>query len=138
MHYLLWAVLALVAYSLVPPLSKLAADDIPIMVVALGANAMITVVNLAVVLYLEDGVTASLSSPDLAYVAGAGVFLTVGVLSYFHALSVGPVSVVTPIFGLFLVGSSVVGMAALGEAVTTRKLAGLGFAALAVYLTSTT
>jgi transporter family protein len=47
------------------------------------------------------------------------------------------VSVVTPIFGLFLVGSAVVGMVALDEPVTARKLAGLGFAGLAVYLTST-
>ncbi len=137
MHYLLWAILALVAYSLVPPLSKLAAEQLPIMLVALVANATITAVNLAVVLYLDEGTLGSLSSTHGLYAIAAGVFLTVGVLSYFHSLSVGPVSVVTPIFGLFLVGSSVVGMVALEEPATARKLAGLGCAALAVYLTST-
>jgi transporter family protein len=137
MHYIAWAVLALAAYSLVPPLSKLASEEVPIMVVALVSNALITVVNLGVVLYLEDGSLPSLTFPYAAYALAAGVFLTVGVLSYFYALSVGPVSVVTPIFGLFLVGSSVVGMVALDEPVTARKLAGLGFAGLAVYLTST-
>lgn len=137
MHYILWAVLALVAYSLVPPLSKLAAEELPIMVVALVANALITATNLAVVLYLHDGTVPSLSSTHGMYAAGAGVFLTVGVLSYFYSLSIGPVSVVTPIFGLFLVGSSVVGIVALAEPATARKLAGLGCAALAVYLTST-
>jgi transporter family protein len=137
MHYLLWAVIALAAYSMVPPLSKLASERIPIMVVALVANALITVVNLGVVLYLEDGSIPSLTSTHAVYALAAGVFLTVGVLSYFYALSIGPVSVVTPIFGLFLVGSAVVGMVALDEPVTARKLAGLGFAGLAVYLTAT-
>jgi len=137
MHYVLWAILALVAYSLVPPLSKLAADELPIMFVALVANATITATNLAVVLYFEDSALASLSSTHGAYAIGAGVFLTIGVLSYFHSLSTGPVSVVTPIFGLFLVGSAVVGMVALDEPATARKLAGLACATLAVYLTST-
>jgi transporter family protein len=137
MNYLVWAVIALGAYSLVPPLSKVASEQLPIMVVALVANALITVVNLGVVLYLEDSPLSSVTATHAAYALGAGVFLTVGVLSYFYALSIGPVSVVTPIFGLFLVGSAVVGMVALGEPVTARKLAGLGCAGLAVYLTST-
>lgn len=138
MGYILWAILALVAYSFVPPLSKVAADEIPIMVVALVTNTVITIVNLAVVLYLDDGTLSSLTSSYGVYALGAGVFLTVGVLSYFHALSIGDVSVVTPIFGLFLVGSSVIGMIALGEPLTVRKLGGLACAGLAIYLTSTT
>jgi len=137
MHYIGWAILALLAYSFVPPLSKVAADELPIMVVALVTNTMITVVNLGVVLYLDDWSLASLTSAHGLYALGAGVFLTVGVLSYFHALSIGEVSVVTPIFGLFLVGSAVIGMIALDEPVTVRKLGGLVFAGLAIYLTST-
>jgi len=134
-NYIVFAVIALVTDSFVAPLSKLAAQDIPIMIVALGSNVVITVVNLAVVLYLDEGIASSLSSPGVVYVIGTGVFLTVGVLTYFHALSTGPVSVVAPIFGMFLVGSAVIGMVALGETVTIRKVAGLGLAALAVYLT---
>lgn len=137
MNYLVWAVIALVAYSLVPPLSKAASDQIPIMSVALVANATITLVNLGVVLYLDDSLVPSLTTIHGLYALGAGIFLTIGVLSYFHSLSVGPVSVVTPVFGLFLVGSAAIGMALLGEAVTGRKLVGLGCAALAVYLTTT-
>jgi transporter family protein len=137
-NYIVFAVIALVTYSFVAPLSKLASQDIPIMVVALGSNVVITAANLAVVLYLDEGLVSSLSSPKVVYVIGAGVFLTVGVLTYFYALSIGPVSVVAPIFGMFLVGSAVIGMVALGEAVTVRKIAGLGLAALAVYLTAGT
>lgn len=136
MNYLVFAIIALVTYSFVAPLSKIAAQDIPIMVVALGTNVVITVANLAVVLYLDEGLASSLSSPNVVYVIGAGVFLTVGVLTYFYALSIGPVSVVAPIYGMFLVGSALIGMVALGEAVTIRKVAGLAFAALAVYLTA--
>jgi transporter family protein len=137
MNYLIWALIALGAYSLVPPLSKLASNQIPIMTVALIANITITVVNLAIVVYLDERILSSVTSMHGLYALGAGAFLTIGVLSYFHALSIGPVSVVTPIFGLFLVGSAIIGMSFLGEAVTPRKLVGLGFAAIAVYLTST-
>lgn len=90
-----------------------------------------------IVLYLDDEILSSVTSTQGLYALVAGLFLTIGVLSSFQSLSVGPVSVVTPIFGLFLVGSAVIGMVALGEAVTPRKLIGLGFAAVAVYLTST-
>jgi transporter family protein len=137
MRYLTWTVIALVAYSLVPPLSKVAAEDVPIMVVALGANVMVVVANAAVVLYFDKPDFSMLVSPNLVYIVAAGVFLTIGVLGYFYALSIGPVSVVVPLFGMFLVGSSLIGMAFLGEAVTLRKLAGLGFAGLAIYLTTT-
>lgn len=138
MSYIAWAILALVAYSLVPPSIKLATEEYPIMVVSLLANVILTVVNLIVVVYLFDGGLPSLTAPKIVYVIGAGLFLSVGVLAYFYSLSIGPVSVVTPIFGMFLVGSTVIGMALLGEAVTARKLAGLVFAAIAVYLTSAT
>jgi len=137
MSYILWAILALVAYSFVPPLSKVAADELPIMFVALVTNTIITVFNLGVVLYLDDGALSSLTSTHGMYALGAGLFLTVGILSYFYALSIGDVSVVTPIFGLFLVGSALIGVVALGEPLSPRKLAGLAFAGLAIYLTST-
>jgi transporter family protein len=134
MNYLLFAVIALLSYSLVPPLSKLASEDMPIMVVAFVANAMIAIANLGVILYMEDNLMATVSSSGIVYAVGAGVFLSVGILSYFYSLSTGPVSVVTPIFGMFLVASSLVGILALGEAATARKLAGLALAGIAVYL----
>jgi transporter family protein len=134
MNYLLFAVIALLSYSLVPPLSKLASEDMPIMVVAFIANAMIAIANLGVILYMEDNLMATVSSSGMVYAVGAGVFLSVGILSYFYSLSTGPVSIVTPIFGMFLVASSLVGIVALGEAATARKLAGLALAGIAVYL----
>jgi transporter family protein len=46
------------------------------------------------------------------------------------------VSVVVPIFGLFLVASSVVGIVFLDETLTARKALGIVLAVVAVFLTS--
>jgi len=79
-------------------------------------------------------VTPHLDSPKLWYTLAAGLFLGVGILAYYRALSLGPVSVVTPVFGMFLVTSSIIGIAVLGESLTTRKLLGIALAVVAVYL----
>ena len=106
MRYLPWAFLALVALGLV-------------------------VYNGQPVLkYIDPG------HPKVGYVYLLGVALAVGIIAYYRALALGPVSVVVPVFGLFIVTSSVAGIVALDEALTARKVAGIGFAMLAVYLTS--
>ncbi|WP_411714227.1 hypothetical protein [Natronomonas sp.] len=46
-------------------------------------------------------------------------------ISYYRALAGAPVSVVVPIFGLFLVASSVVGVVFLDEALTVWKATGI-------------
>ena len=46
------------------------------------------------------------------------------------------VSVVTPIFAMFLVFSSAIGVLVLGKEFTTRKVPGICFAMLAVYFIS--
>jgi len=66
----------------------------------------------------------------------AGACLAVGILAYYRALSLGPVSVVAPVFGLFLVVSSLVGIAVLNESLTLRKVLGIALAAVAVWLTA--
>ena len=57
-----------------------------------------------------------------------------GIITYYRALSLGAVSVVVPIFGLFIVVSSVVGFVFLDEPLTLRKVAGIVLAGVAVYL----
>jgi transporter family protein len=61
----------------------------------------------------------------------------VGILSYYRALASGPVSVVTPIFGMFLVGTSILGVVFLDETLSTQKITGIGLAVVAVYLVAT-
>lgn len=137
MNYLPWAVLALLAYSFVAPLMRLATSGgnaIPSDVGALVANTVLVVATLGVIALTDESVTRYASDPKMVYVLGAGVCLAVGILSYYRALSMGPVSVVAPVFAMFFVASSLVGVVALDEPMTARKLVGVGLAAVAVVL----
>jgi len=136
MRYLLWAILALIAYTLVPPLVKLATTSIPSDVVLVISNGILVVVAIGIILVSDVSVTPYLSDSRVVYAYGAGIALTVGIVSYYRALAAGPVSVVVPIFGMFIATSSIIGIAFLDEPLTTRKVAGIAMAVLAVYLTS--
>lgn len=136
MNYLPWAVVALAAYTLVPLLMRVAttgSDAIPSDVATIISNTILIVAALAVVVGTNQRVAPHLGSSKLPYAVAAGVFLAIGILAYYRALALGPVSVVTPVFGLFLVTSSILGIVILGESVTARKLLGIGFAVLAIY-----
>lgn len=138
-NYLPWAVLSLVAYSAVPPLVSAATNGegaVPTTVAVLVSNGILVVVALGLLLWSGDSVAANLDHPKFPLVVVAGVFLTVGILAYYRALALGPVSVVTPVFATFLVGSAVVGVVFLDETVTARKALAAVFALVAVYLAS--
>ncbi|XGI84120.1 EamA family transporter [Halorutilales archaeon Cl-col2-1] len=136
MNYVAWAVVALGSYTMVPILMKAATEEIPSDVAAMISNSILVVITAGVVVFEGRSVRPYLTQPRSVYVYAAGVFLAVGILSYYRALSMGEISVVVPIFGMFIVTSSVVGMVFLGESVTTRKIVGISLAVVAVYLTS--
>lgn len=136
MGYLLWALLALAAYTMVAPLVSVAMNDIPSEVVVLLANSILVVAAAASLFVSEYQLVNWLGHPKAPYAYAAGVFLAVGIISYYRALSLGPVSVVVPIYGMFIVTSSTVGIVFLDESLTARKVLGLVFAILAVYLTT--
>jgi len=136
MRYLVWAILALIGYTLVPPLVKLATAEIPSDVVLLIANGMLVVVTVSILLISDVSVGQYLTHPRAVYAYGAGIALTVGIVAYYRALAAGPVSVVVPIFGMFIATSSIVGIAVLDEPLTARKAAGIVLAVTAVYLTA--
>ncbi|MFC7019669.1 MULTISPECIES: EamA family transporter [Haloarcula] len=137
--YLHYALLAMGAYALVSPLMRVATtgpDAIPSNVAVVISNTLLIVMALGVLWYTDQGIVTYLSSRKLAYVLAAGVFLGIGIISLYQSLSLGPVSVVTPIFAMFLVFSSAIGVLVLGEEFTTRKVLGVFFAMLAVYFIS--
>lgn len=137
MNYIVWSVIALAAYSLVAPLMRLATAGegaIPSPVAAFVSNTVLVIVTLAVIAVSGDGVVDHVRDPRIWYVLGAGVCLAVGILAYYHALSIGRVSIVAPIFAMFFVASSAVGVVVLDEPVTARKLLGVAFAVVAVVL----
>jgi len=137
--YLPYAILAMAAYTFVSPLMRLATtgpDAVPSDVAVIVSNALLIAIAVSVVWYTDQGFSTHLSSPKLSYVLVAGIFLAVGILALYRALSLGPVSVVTPIFALFLVFSSLIGVVLLGETFSARKALGIGFAVVSVYLVS--
>lgn len=136
MNYIGWSVIALIAYTLVAPLMKIATESIPSDVATVISNTILVIVALVVVAAADHPVAEYVTHPKAPYMYAAGFCLAVGILSYYRALSMGPVSVVTPVFGLFLVTSSIAGVAVLDEPFTARKAAGIGFALLAVYFTT--
>ncbi len=138
-NYLPWAVLSLVAYSAVPPLVSAATNGegaIPTTVAVVVSNGILLVVGVGLMLWTGNSLLATLDHPKFPHVVAAGAFLTVGILAYYRALALGPVSVVTPIFATFLVGSAVVGVVFLDETVTARRALAAAFALAAVYLAS--
>ncbi len=137
MNYLPWAVLALGTYTLVPVLMRIATtgtDAIPSDVAAMISNAILVVFAAGVIVVTNQQVSPHLGSSKMPYAVAAGLFLGIGILAYYRALALGPVSVVTPVFGLFLVTSAVAGIVLLGEELTARKGVGILLALAAVYL----
>jgi len=134
MSYLPYALLGLAAYTFVAPLTKLATRDLSSTTVAFVTNGMLALAALAVVLVSSEELSGALSHPDAKYMLAAGAFLSVGIIAYYRALALGPVSVVVPIFGTFLVTSAAVGVVFLDEPLTARKVAGVALAVVAIYL----
>jgi transporter family protein len=63
-----------------------------------------------------------LEKGTLAWAIAGGIALTVAVSSLFHALSLGPANVVVPIYGMFIIGGSLLGVLFLGEPMTWNKI----------------
>lgn len=136
-QYITLAVVALLAYSIFPVLVNIAVREIPASVIVFIASVLLGSAALGLSLLQDEAVLSYLTDPYAAYVYVAGLFLTVGILSYYRALASGPVSVVTPIFGMFLVGTSVLSVVFLEESLTPQQVAGIGLAVIAVYSVAT-
>ena len=137
MHWLIWVLVSLVFYSLMPPLVKTAMGEIPAYVAVTVTNAILCCLAFAVA--KTQGYTfteyLSLDRPSLIlYVTG--VVLAVSVISYYRALELGPISSVVPIWGMYIALSSLIGFLAMGEKLTPVKGLGLVCALLAIFLLS--
>ena len=136
-RYLPFALLAFIAYSLVAPLLKVAMADLPSTPTVFLSNFVLFVLVGGVLLYRGESPFPYLRHRYMPLMALSGVLLTVGLLTYYRSLALGPVSVVVPIYGLFIVVSAAVGVLALGESVTPRKVAGIAASVVAIALIST-
>lgn len=135
MHYLGWALLALAAYTFFPPLMGATTDRVSAAIATFGSAGMLSVTGLALAMVNDDMVIQSMMEHWI-YIVATGIALTVGAFSFYYALSLGPVSVVAPIFGLFLVTSPIIGGIYLGESLTLQRGIGVGLAILAILVIS--
>ncbi len=137
--YVLWALLGMVAYSVTTLLVKLAVRAgafSSFMVLLIAASIVFAAVVLIVALRGELRPLLSLNRMALLWSLAAGGALTIAVSSLFQALSLGPASVVVPIYGMFIIGGAALGVLVLHEPVTWSKLLGVSAAVIGVVLIS--
>lgn len=135
MGYIGWSLIALAAYGVTTILLKLALRNIPPEAAAAITNTMLVGSAVVYATYRGINIPQQLSQGvSTVYLLLAGVTLSVGIISFYIALSRGPVSVVAPIFGMNLALVSIVGFILLGEPVNTTRVLGVALAAVAIIL----
>jgi transporter family protein len=142
MSYIGWAVLGMAGYSVVTLLVKLATRSGQFSSYLVLAVASLVVVTTAVSIVILRGDARALhprdfASPSAFWAYGTGIALAIAVTALFRALSLGPASIVVPIYGMFIVGGAVLGMLFLAEPANPRKLLGIGLAVVSIFLIAT-
>jgi bacterial/archaeal transporter family protein len=136
--YVLWALLGMAGYSFMTLFVKLAERS------GAASTHMVLAVTTTIVPIFAIAVVAlrgelkpllfELERPPLLWAIAGGIALTIAVNALFHALSLGPANVVVPIYGMFIVGGSLLSVLFLGEPMTWNKIAGLVAAVIGVIL----
>jgi transporter family protein len=105
-------------------------------VVLAVATAIVAIFVLAIVVARDElkVLIAQFSQPGMLRALAAGISLTIAVSSLFHALALGPATVVVPLYGMFIIGGAVLGVLVLHEPVTWQKMVGLVAAVAGVFL----
>lgn len=137
MNYHAWALFSAIAYGFAPPLIRYATsgtDAIPSDIAAAISNGIFVLMAFAVAIIGPTDIGDALTNPKMVPIAISGVIIGVSVLAYYRAIALGPVSVVTPIFAMYIVVTGLLGVAVLDEPLTAQKVLGVGFAVIAIYL----
>ena len=139
MSYIHWALTGMVGYSFVTLFVKLATQDGALSSFTVLAFASVIVATATLIVVWHQGDLVQLSAPDLIksnvlWSYATGIALSISVISMFRALSLGPATAVVPIYGMFVIGGSILGIVFLGETIDIRKATGIFLAALSIYL----
>ena len=138
--YIYWALLGMVGYSLTTLFTKLAerSGEVSSYMVLAVSSIIVPIFVIAIVGFRGElkPLIYDLEKGTLAWAIAGGLALTIAVTSLFHALSLGPANVVVPIYGMFIVGGSLLGVLFLGEPMTWHKIVGLAAAVIGVVLIS--
>ena len=139
MNYITWALIGMVGYSFTTLLVKLSTRSGQLSSFLVLAIACVITFTCAVGITIVRGDLQNLSPKDFLsssalFAYATGIALTVAVMSLFRALSLGPASIVVPIYGMFIVGGAILGIVFLHEPITARKLAGIVLAIISIIL----
>jgi transporter family protein len=134
MNYVGYAVVALVTYGLVAPVVSFAMEDIPSEVAVVITNSILVGMAVTVAVSQGSSITEYVGHDRFPYLILGGILLGIGIMAYYKALELGPVSVVVPVYGMFIALSSIMGFLLFDEVITARKLLGILFGLLAIYL----
>ena len=139
MGYISWALVGMAGYSAVTLFVKLATRSEKFSSFFVLAIATVIVAVTAVLISLSRGDFRNLATSDFfsssaLWSYAAGIALTIAVASLFRALALGPASIVVPIYGMFIIGGSILGIIFLGEPLYLRKVLGIGLAIISIIL----
>jgi bacterial/archaeal transporter family protein len=138
--YIFWALLGMAGYSFTTLFAKLAerSGAVSTYMVLAVSTTIVAIVAVAIVVMRGEFRTLlfDLDRLPLIWAVAGGITLTIAVSSLFHALSLGPANVVVPIYGMFIIGGSLLGVVVLGEPMTWNKIVGLIAAVAGVILIS--
>ena len=134
MNYLFWTVVAMVSYSFVFLFAKLAMERLPGFTVMTVSVVIVAIVAVGATAVTSEWSFGSYTSGPALYAYAAGLALAAAVVGYFRALATGPVSVIVPVYGMFIVGGAILGIVFFDEPLTAKNALGVGLAAISVVL----
>ena len=136
MTYMSWAFLSMATYGAMLFFLKLTLRNIAPEVAVIVNNSVLVLTAVVWVAVRGTSISAQFTHGALPfiYLMIASAFLSVGVMSLYKALSLGPASVVQPIFALNFVVVSVLGLMLLGEPFKAERVLGLVLAGVAIWL----
>jgi bacterial/archaeal transporter family protein len=138
--YIFWALLGMAGYSFTTLFAKLAerSGAVSTYMVLAVSTTIVAIVAIAIVVMRGElrALLFDLDRLPLIWAVAGGISLTIAVSSLFHALSLGPANVVVPIYGMFIIGGSLLGVLFLGEPMGWHKVLGLVAAVAGVILIS--
>jgi transporter family protein len=138
--YVFWALVGMAGYSFTTLFAKLAerSGAVSTYMVLAVSTTIVAIVAIAIVVMRGEfrALLFDLDRAPLTWAIAGGISLTIAVSSLFHALSLGPANVVVPIYGMFIIGGSLLGVLVLGEPMTWNKIVGLVAAVAGVVLIS--
>ena len=135
MSYIAWTIIAMAAYAIMTILLKFSLRDVPPEAAVFVTNALLVISAFLWALYRGVKITdhLALNQPTLFLIL-AGLALSVGIISLYMALSRGPISTVSPLFGMNIAVVAILGFIILKEPVSLERITGVILAAGAVFL----